>query len=848
MANVERVTNIIWVTVVLAFFSGLCTVASQTINTRQDGSAGVLTPVAEQKVENLVSRMTLDEKIDLLSGTGFETKPIARLGIPALNMTDGPVGVRWDQSTTFPASIAMAATWDPALIEQVGAALGREVKGKGRHMLLGPCVNINRVPQGGRSFESFGEDPYLASRMTVAYVKGVQAEKVVACTKHYACNNQEWQRDVIDVKVDERALREIYLPAFRAAVQEAGSWAIMSAYNKVNGSYCSENEFLLTDILKKEWGFKGLVVSDWGAVHSTIPTANAGLDLEMPDGRYLNTSLRDAVKKGEVKESVINEKIRRVLRVIEWAGLLEGVGKKDSGVVDSKAHRELALNVARQSIVLLKNDNAILPLDLEKVKSIAVIGPNAAVARTGGGGSSMVKPFYAVSPLEGLRNKVAEKVTVRYAAGCLMEGDVIPIESSALSPPGETTQGHGLKGEYFPNKNLAGKPVLTRIDRQIDFDWGDGSPAPEIPKDGFSARWTGGLTPPSSDTYELSVRSDDGVRLFIDNELFIDNWNDHASETKTRSLAMLAGRTYEIRLEYYENEGGANMQFGWSVVSAKFSDEAIATARKSEVALVFVGLSANFESEGFDRQTLELPSSQIDLIEAVTRANPNTVVVLNTGAPVLMQKWLDKVPAVVQTWYAGQEGGNAIADVLVGDVNPSGKLPVTFLKEWKDSPAHDTYPGSNGTTSYAEGIFVGYCHFDKANIEPLFPFGYGLSYSTFEHSNLRIVPGGSSRGSTTEVSVDIRNSSRRDGAEVAQLYVHDSHSVVPRPVKELKAFQKVFLKAGETKKVTFTLDESSFAFFDPARREWRVEPGRFEVLIGSSSRNIRLSRGIDILK
>ena len=800
----------------------------------------------EQKIRDLIGKMTLEEKIDLLSGTGFETRPIPRLGIPPLNMTDGPVGVRWDNSTAFPVSIAMAATWDPGLIHRVGWALGREVKAKGRHMLLGPCININRVPHGGRNFESFGEDPYLTSRIAVSYIEGVQSEKVVACAKHFACNNQEWERATIDAKVDERALREIYLPAFRAAVQEGGAWTVMSAYNRLNGHYCSENQYLLTDVLKNEWRFKGFVVSDWGAVHSTVPTANAGLDLEMPHGEYLGGDLLAAARRGEVKENILDDKITRLLRVMFWAGLFDGPQKTDPSVVNCKEHQTIARDVAKAGIVLLKNENSILPLNRANVKSIAVIGPNAAVARTGGGGSSQVFPYYAVSPLEGLRAKVGKNLALRYAMGCKIEGDITPIESSALRPPEGVEGEYGLKGEYFDNLELNGKPVHTRIDKMVDFEWGDEPPAPGVPVDHFSVRWTGKLVPPVTAMYEVSVMSDDGARLYLDGRLVIDNWRDHAAETRSYSMKLEAGKSYQIRLEFYENEGSAVAKLGWNAMSENLLADAVETARSSDVAVVFAGLNNHMESEGFDRENLELPAVQNDLIEAVVRANKNTIVVLTTGAPVLMSKWIDKIPALVEAWFPGQEGGNAIAEVLFGDVNPSGKLPVTFLKRWEDSPAFGSYPGSNGETRYEEGIFVGYRHFDTKNIEPLFPFGHGLSYTNFTYDNLKVTPTQVSAGGTIKVSLDVKNTGSLKGAEVVQLYVRDLEASVPRPAKELKGFSKVSLKPGEKKQVVFTLDKSSLAFYDVTNKGWTVEPGKFEVLVGSSSRDIRMRRNIEV--
>lgn len=643
----------------------------------------------EKRVEDLLKRMRLEEKIDMLGGTGFESKPNKRFGIPALNMTDGPMGVRWGKATAFPAGVAMAASWNAELIKQIGQALARETKAKGRNVLLGPCVNIQRVPYAGRNFESFGEDPYLATRIVVAYVKGVQSEKVIATTKHFACNNQEYERLSIDTIVDERTLNEIYFPAFKAAVQEAGCWAIMCAYNRLNGQHCSSSSLLLTDILKHKWGFKGFVMSDWGAVHSTIPTLFSGLDIEMPKDLYLKREkVLEAVKTGFIKESKINDKVRRMLRVMFSIGLFD-TKKPDAGALDTQEHRKLALRASQESTVLMKNEKNLLPLNIKKTKSVAVIGQNAATARVGGGGSAKVNTFYSVSPLEALKKKFGKKIKIYYSSG-------------------------------------------------------------------------------------LSLK------------------------------------------------------------------EATKTAKTSDVAIVFAGLSNSIESEGKDREDLSLPHNQEKLIKAVSKVNKNTVVVLNSGAPVLMNNWLEQIPALVEVWYPGQEGGNAIADILFGKVNPSGKLPMTFPKKWEDSPAYGNYPGKDGVLHYKEGIFVGYRHFDKKNIEPLFPFGHGLSYTTFSYGDLKITPKKVKKNENVEVRLTIKNTGLCEGAETVQLYLSDIKASVERPPKELKGFKKVYLKPNEKKRISLILKPSDMEFFDACRRDWFAEPGKFKVMVGSSSRDIRL--------
>jgi beta-glucosidase len=801
-------------------------------------------PNDDPRIDKLLSMLTLEEKVNLLGGKDFETMPIPRLGIPSLNMTDGPVGVRWQPSSAFPVSIMMAASWNTTLIESLGVALARETLAKGRHMLLGPCVNIQRTPFAGRNFESFGEDPFLAAGMAVAHVKGVQALRVIATTKHYACNNQEYERDFTDVIVSERALREIYLPAFEAAVKEAGSMSVMSAYNKVNGTWCSENPVLLTDILKKEWEFPGFVVSDWGAVHSTVPSFKAGLDIEMPTGKYLNAGkLIPALKSGLIDEATLNDKVRRFLRTIIWAGLFD-VRQNTKGELNSARHRKLALDVAREGMVLLKNDPQVLPLSKPALKTLAVIGPNAATARTGGGGSSRVDPIYAVSPLDALRQRLSPEVTIRYAMGCQTAGDLDPIPAGALRPPGSPPGINGLRAEYFSNKDLKGSPVLMRVDPTIDFSWSAGAPDKTLRPDSFSVRWTGTVTAMKSGPHTLQTISDDGVRLWLGGTLLIDDWSDHGAHPRSASVDLVAGRAYDLRIEYYENTGDALMKLGWRSADEALLAEAVHAASSSDAAILCVGLNEFFESEGFDRQSLSLPTDQADLIRAVTAANKKTIVVLNAGAPVLMEEWLAQVPALVVAWYPGEEGGTALADLLFGVTNFSGKLPITFAKRWEDFPAFGNYPGS-GSVHYAEGVFVGYRHFDRNNTDVLFPFGHGLSYTTFAYSDLNAVPVETGEAMKVQVSVAVRNAGARAGAEVVQLYVRPPVSPVERPAKELKGFQKVTLEPGATALIQFTLDYRSFAYYDEVKNAWTVSPGTYQVHVGSSSRD--LGQPVDLI-
>jgi beta-glucosidase len=691
----------------------------------------------EKRVEDLLGRMTVPEKARLLAGSGWmESAPIERLGIPAIRMCDGPMGVRnWVgssaitnaattapvQTTAFPASIGMAASWDVELVQAEGRVIAQEVKALGRDMILAPTVNIQRTPLWGRNFEGYGEDPFLAARMGVAYVRGVQGEGVIPSVKHFAANNEEFERHRIDESIDERTLNEIYFPAFRAAVQEAGAWGVMNAYNKVNGKYCAENAYLLRETLRTRWGFKGFVVSDWGSTYSTAATIDAGMNLEMPGGEPMRRwfarpdtqkagngagwlteeKVLAAIQAGEVKQATVDDNVRDILRVMFTAGLFDRA-KAGGGEVDTPEQRAVSRRAATESVVLLKNEGALLPLDAKKTRSLAVIGPSAAVARTGGGGSSLVRPKYAVTALDGIKEAAGSGLKVDYALGVAMQGEQAPADAEA-----------------------------------------------------------------------------------------------------TRA-------------------------------------EAVALAHRSDVAVVVVGYSFRLESEGFDRPSMDLPAGQDELVRAVAAANRNTVVVVMAGAPVTMTGWIRDVRAVLYAWYGGQEAGHAVGDLLFGIATPSGKLPCSFPARIEDSTAWGNYPGENLHVRYAEGIYVGYRGFDKRKLEPLFPFGFGLSYTTFSYDGLKIARPTVRSGEPVGVSVSVRNTGSRAGTEVVQLYVRDVEASLDRPEKELKGFKRVDLRPGEARTLTFTLDKAALSFFDPGRKDWIAEPGAFEVLVGSSSRQLPL--------
>jgi beta-glucosidase len=686
--------------------------ASSSVVRRSASAAAV-----DVRVDALVKQMTLDEKIQLLAGSrdGFHTAAIPRLGIPALKMSDGPMGLRNEgPSTAFPAGIGLAATWNTQMAFRMGQAMGLEARARGVHILLAPAVNIQRVAVDGRNFEYYGEDPYLTGQVAVGFIRGVQSEGVIATVKHFVANNQEYERQSISDEIDERTLHEIYLPAFKAAVQQGKAWAVMAAYNRVNGTHAAENKSLLSGILKKRWGFRGLVMSDWGATHRGVAAALAGLDLEMPSAKFMNrTTLLPALQSGEIPEAVIDDKVRRILRAAVSMGFLDRPQKLTGLPVYSGASSEVALEGAREGIVLLRNRDHLLPLGGERIHSIAVFGPNANPAVTGGGGSSHVVPFRATSVLEGLVELAGPDVRVDY----------VPFKTKDAPSVSSTSRSES--------------------------------------------------SPP------------------------------HAAEQSAQP-------------------------------ELKFRAER-ALAAQDDVAVVCVGFDPKTESEGFDR-TFGLPPGQNELIEAVARANPRTIVVLNSGGAVDMTGWIDQIGALLEAWYPGQEGGQAIAEILLGKVDPSGKLPATFERQWGDAEADRNYPGANGKVFYREGIFVGYRYFDHAGVKPLFPFGYGLSYTAFAYRRLAVTPDGLNE----RVAFDVKNTGSRAGAEVAEVYVQEEHPLVPRPVKELKGFARVSLRPGQSQRVRINLARSAFAYYDTVIHNWKVDPGQYNILVGSSSEDIRL--------
>ena len=808
----------------------------------------------ETRINALLENMSLQDLVTLLSGEDFwSVAALPEHGIGKLRVTDGPNGARGSgsffqeggervSSAAFPVGIAMGSSWNPDLINQIAKAIAQETKSKGAQVCLAPTVNIHRCVTNGRNFECFSEDPELSTDLTVAYVKGLQDEGIAPTIKHFAGNESEIERTTINSEIDERSLREIYLRPFEGAVKDANAWGIMSSYNKLNGTYTAENKWLLTDVLRDEWGFDGIVVSDWFGSRTTAPTVEAGLDLEMPGPtRDRGDKLIAAIEAGEVSLETVRERARAMLRLMARVGVLDEMPEYKEITDDRPEHRALIRKAGAECAVLLKNAG-ILPLADPKGK-IAVIGPNAKVAQIMGGGSSQLNPHYRISPWDGLVNRLGEE-RLTYAAGCqnhrwepIVQGDITV--------------------EYFAHNDLGGEVVSsTTLKNSIEFLY----PEPvegKIARNDFSARISTQYTATESGPHSFGLHSAGRSRLKIDGQVVVDIWDDwtkgrtffeEGCDERTGLIDLEAGKTYLIEVDLLTvpaaNLVNPAFRFG---VSCPLGDEAIAeaveTAKGAETVLLFVGRSGEWDTEGSDLDHIQLPGRQDELVKAVVAANPNAVVVLQTGGPVEMP-WLGEVPAVLQAWYPGQEVGNAVADVLFGDVEPSGRLSQTFPMRWSDNPTEsddaEVYPGTNGNVRYAEGVFIGYRHYDSKGITPMFPFGHGLGYTSFEMSSIEVSE--TDRGVTANVT--LKNIGTREGSTVVQLYVGDIEASVSRPEKELKGFQKISLAAGDEATVSIDLCSRDFAFFDVDAGLWRVEAGEFTLSAGFSATDLRTSTTI----
>jgi len=824
----------------------------RTNMTEAPDASGTADPGAAPDADALTRAMTLEEKVALLCGRGFwVTTAIPRLGIPAIKVTDGPNGARGDgvsgaSAASFPVGSALGSTWNVDLIRAVGQALGQEAKTKGAQVLLGPTINLHRTPLGGRNFECYGEDPWLSGMLGAAFVAGVQSEDVGTCIKHFVCNDSEFERHSISSEVDARTLRELYLTPFEIAIRQARPWSVMSAYNRVNGTFASSHAELLRGVLKGEWGYDGVVVSDWGAALETVENLNGGLDLEMPGPtRSRGPALVTAVREGRVAEGDLDDAVRRMLRLIARSGRFTTPEPRAEQSLDRPEHRAIARRAAIEGMVLIRN-RGLLPLDPALVRRLAVLGPNAAHGQIQGGGSSAVFPHYQVMPLEGLRQ--GGNWQVLHAPGCFNHKYLpIPAPGMLSFDNADGKRESGIRLQLFnPGED---DPVLVR-GVELTFNPMGGLPLNMMGgkrvQPGFTARLEAEFVPDASGEHQFGLLSSGLTRLFLDDEELIDNWTAQqpgeaffswGSTEKRASRQLEAGRSYRYRIEFQSSPGVLVTGVRYGILPPQPADllaDAIDKARQADAVVLVVGSNADWETEGNDRTSLALPGEQNALIEAVLAANPKTVVVVNTGGAVDMP-WLERAGAVIQAWLPGQEFGNALNDVLTGAANPAGRMPTTFPRRLEDTPAFTSYPGENGRVYYGERLFMGYRWYDSRDIEPLVPFGHGLSYTRFEHAGLRL----SGIGADVRVALDVTNVGARDGQEVVQVYVRPLRPRVQRPFQELRAFAKLDLAAGRGSPLTLSLPPRAFAIWDVTSGGWRVEAGDYEIRVGASSRDIR---------
>lgn len=818
----------------------------------------------ERRVASLLQQMSLEQKIDLLGGVnGFDVRGVPSIGLPLMATADGPFGVRRQSRANIMAGgIALAATWNVDLAREYGNQIGRDSRARGIHFYLAPGVNMYRSPLNGRNFEYMGEDPFLASRLAVPFIQAVQSNGVAATVKHFLGNNSEFLRHTSDSVIDERSMREIYMPAFEAAVKEARVASVMSSYNLVNGEHSTQNRHINLQVLKGEWGFDGVLMSDWDATYDTLAAANAGLDLEMPSGKYLNReALLPLLRSGQLKQATLDDKVRRILRTAVRLGWLDRE-QRDRGIpLYNMQGRQVALQAAREGIVLLKNDRDLLPLNRARIKKLAVFGPNAYPAVTQGGGSVKVVPFTTTSVLEGLSQHLGTDAAVLYSSGILdLRAAAQATELSTSASGGEP----GVNVEMFDNDALEGQPATTRVDRRIN----QGAPLDFTPlalgvmdrtamtaPRRISMRWTGYFTPKDAGAHDAFMQFGGfgrgvGHRLFIDDVLVSDHWDSkHAA---TESLVVdLDARSHKIRLEYRGEVGSINgavpfVRFGLVRQGTWVEPAVEQTARDADAVVLSVGFDEVSEMEDWDR-TFALPPGQDELIRKVTAVNPNTIVVVNSGGAVDTSAWLNSVPAYLQAWFPGQEGGRALAEILFGDVNPSGRLPVTFERRVQDNPTFASYYPKPGTKQvpYMEGVFVGYRGYEKNGVAPLYAFGHGLSYTTFAYENLKITRRAEAQ---YDVEFTVTNAGKRAGATVPQVYVSDVQSSVARPPKELKGFTKLTLQPGESRTVTIPLDARAFAYYDVTKKKWRAEAGAFGIVVGSSSAKVELQGEVKLAR
>ncbi|KAI9755184.1 MAG: hypothetical protein M4579_004380 [Chaenotheca gracillima] len=825
----------------------------------------IVSPVRDShNARRKVVKLSLEEQISLLAGADFwRTVAIPEKGVPSIKTTDGPNGARGafftdgTPAALFPCGVSLAATWNTDLLHEVGQHLAEETKARGAQVLLGPTVCMHRSPLGGRNFESFSEDPLLTGKLAASYIKGLQSRGIAATIKHFVGNEQETHRMSIDSLVGDRPLRELYLRPFEIAIRDAKPWALMSSYNLLNGVHADMNHYLLQTILRKEWGYEGLVMSDWTGVNSVAESVAAGCDLEMPGPtKWRGERALQAVLEGDLSEADVERCATSVLDLIDRTkGLNGSFDEEPERADDVPDRRELIRQAGIEGLVLLKNEGGLLPIRRDQ-GTIAIIGPNAKRAIAGGGGSASLNPYYLTTPFDSI--EATAKGRILYSQGCAID-KWLPLASEYCRTPFGKP---GVILEYYRGDRFKGDPAVVQHKTQTDLFLWDSAPQELLPA--YSFRVRGQILPTTTGLHTIGFSSVGPGKLFVNGELFIDNWNwteegeamFDGSADVLKQVHLEAGKPVELLVESnnevrpaskIEIEGKTHGYGGCRIGYAEESrvdllEEAVKVAESADVAILCVGLDAEWESEGYDRQTMDLPKdgSQDLLVEAVLRANPNTIVINQSGTPVTMP-WADDVPAIVQAWYQGQEAGNALADVLFGLANPSGKLPVTFPKRLSDNPAYHNWPGENKKVLYGEGVYMGYRHYEKAEVQPQFAFGHGLSYTSFEYGK----PSQSSSilldSGSINISVPVTNTGSFHGSETVQVYVNDPKSRLPRPEKELQAFAKVSLKPGETKSVQLKLDKYSVGYYDTTLGSWIAEEGDFNVLIGASSADIRCS-------
>ena len=807
-----------------------------------------------KNIDQIIKTLTLDEKVSLLSGfNSWYTNKIEKKNIPSIKMSDGPNGVRGDSnsgksSACFPCAISIGSTWDLSLIKDIGIALGEEAQAKDVDVLLGPTINIHRHPLGGRHFESFSEDPFLTGKIATNYVQGVQSKNVAACLKHFVGNDTEYERHSISSNIDAQTLREIYLLPFEMGIKEGNAKVVMSAYNKLNNIFCSSHQDLLIKILKEEWGFDGYVVSDWGAALETIENANGGLDLEMPGpSNVWGKALIDAVEDSEVSEKLIDDKVKRILTVAEFSNRFQKPQIKAEQAIDQPKHRLLLRKAAADGMVLLKNEGS-LPLK-KNIKKLAVIGPNALEAQIIGGGSASLRPHYQIHPLEAVQERLGHETEILYSKGCHTHKYLPKINEELME------EKDGFLVEYFDGNQFDKNLILEERLTGSKFWVFEGFAKDVISKEerpDISVRFSCTYKPDISGLHEFEIFGIGKCRLLIDGNELIDNWTSmdpgeafftFGSASKKGVTNLQKGEAYKIEVQYKFEGSFPAVYIGCQAPDeVDIFQEALETASHADDVILIVGTNSDWETEGNDRADFNLPANQNKLIEAILEANQNTVVVINTGSPIHMP-WEKKAKAIIQTWFAGQEFGNALVDILSGEVNPSGKLPTTFPVKIEDTPAYKNYPGKNLQMNYDEKLLVGHRWYESNSIKPLFCFGHGLSFTSFNYQNLEVTTGSDF---VVTCKFEIQNTGDISGLEIAQCYVGFASPLPGEPYKTLQGFVKEEIGANELKKVEIKLRPRNFSYWSVETNTWQIREGSYQILIGSSSENILLQANINL--